>query len=237
MRRVAGHLAGRLVGYLRSGLTLPGVSLIDLGWRGSFDVSSPAFQNQLQRKRIMVPPGFRFYHPDLCSYHEPIRAFFEPATKHRDSVSSLMVQARKDCDVLVGVRVRRDVEHHWWRQGAYYYDQTTTSIWSKESPGSSRPNGSDSWVCGNELLDLESTTKRPLTHGTGVRVEDLYALAKCEFLLGPPSTFSSWASFYGDVPRYVVMEPRQPLTHEAFLADHALDSTDQGLAPRTGKRT
>jgi hypothetical protein len=235
-RRVAGHLAGRLAGYLRSGRTLPGVSLIDLGWRKTLDVSSPAFQNQLRHKRIMVLSGFRFYHPDLWSYREPIRAFFEPATKHRNSASSLLLQARKDCDVLVGVHVRRDVTYQWWRQGTYYYDQTTyidliervSRLFSTERVGF--------LVCGNERLDLESTTERPLTHGTGVRVEDLCALAKCDYLLGPPSTFSSWASFYGDVPRYVVMDPRQPLTLEAFLVDHTLDFSDQGLAPRSEKR-
>jgi hypothetical protein len=34
----------------------------------------------------------------------------------------------------------------------------------------------------------------------GSAVEDLYSLARCDYLLGPPSTFSLWASFYGNVP-------------------------------------
>ena len=31
-------------------------------------------------------------------------------------------------------------------------------------------------------------------------IEDLYALSICDYILGPPSTFSMWASFYGGVP-------------------------------------
>lgn len=29
---------------------------------------------------------------------------------------------------------------------------------------------------------------------------DLYCLSKCDLIVGPPSTFSGWASFYGSVP-------------------------------------
>jgi len=31
-------------------------------------------------------------------------------------------------------------------------------------------------------------------------VEDLYALAECDYIIGPPSTYTLWASFYGDTP-------------------------------------
>ena len=34
----------------------------------------------------------------------------------------------------------------------------------------------------------------------GVPVEDLYALAACDYVLGPVSSFTQWASFYGSKP-------------------------------------
>ena len=39
----------------------------------------------------------------------------------------------------------------------------------------------------------------------GTALEDLHALAGCDYLIGPPSTFGAWASFHGDVPRYTIM--------------------------------
>jgi hypothetical protein len=36
--------------------------------------------------------------------------------------------------------------------------------------------------------------------GSGPPVNDLWTLSKCDFVFGPPSTFSQWASFYGKVP-------------------------------------
>ena len=31
-------------------------------------------------------------------------------------------------------------------------------------------------------------------------ITDLYCMASCDGIIGPPSTFSQWASFYGKVP-------------------------------------
>jgi hypothetical protein len=42
--------------------------------------------------------------------------------------------------------------------------------------------------------------------GTGHLIEDLYSLAQCDFLAGPPSTFTLWASFYGKVPLYMAKD-------------------------------
>jgi hypothetical protein len=235
LRRVAGHLAGRLNGHLRSGASLPGVGSVDLGWRGTCEVSSPAFQSELRRKRVMVLSGFRFYHRDLWSYRESLRAFFEPAHKHRDGVSSLLLRARQDCDVLIGVHIRRGAEYRRWRQGAYYYDQATYIDLIDRASGLFSTERVGFLVCGNERLDPQSLAEVPNTRGTGVTVEDLYSLAECDYLIGPPSTFSSWASYYGAVPRYVVTDPRRPLTLEAFSVDRELDFSDQGLAPRTEK--
>ena len=33
-------------------------------------------------------------------------------------------------------------------------------------------------------------------------VGDLYALARCDYIMGPPSTYTQWASFYGNAPLF-----------------------------------
>jgi hypothetical protein len=38
----------------------------------------------------------------------------------------------------------------------------------------------------------------------GAPVEDMYVLASCNYIIGPNSTFSHWASFWGAVPLHVL---------------------------------
>jgi hypothetical protein len=47
-------------------------------------------------------------------------------------------------------------------------------------------------------------------------VEDLYLLSKCDYIMGPPSTFSGWASFYGNVPLYMLKEIDTKISDEIF---------------------
>lgn len=56
-------------------------------------------------------------------------------------------------------------------------------------------------VCSNETIDAANYPAELKIH-TGERhfITDLYCLAACDGIIGPPSTFSIWASFYGKIP-------------------------------------
>jgi hypothetical protein len=62
-------------------------------------------------------------------------------------------------------------------------------------------------VCSDESLDLSVFRPLDVVPGPGSPLRDLYALAGCDFLVAPPSTFSMWASFHGGVPLYQVVDP------------------------------
>ncbi|MCC8145120.1 MAG: glycosyltransferase, partial [Bacteroidales bacterium] len=46
--------------------------------------------------------------------------------------------------------------------------------------------------------------------------EDLYALSTCDYIIGPPSTFSLMAAFYEDANLYWIMDKNAPVTKESF---------------------
>jgi hypothetical protein len=48
-------------------------------------------------------------------------------------------------------------------------------------------------------------------------IADMYALSRCDAIIGPKSTFSAWSSFFGSVPRYVMRKgATQPERREDF---------------------
>ena len=114
-----------------------------------------------------------------------------------------MIQAkRQEVDVLVGVHLRR-TDFAEYQGGAYYFDDKAYANWMRQLT-----------VCA-ELAEqrvgflLSSDATVHLEHFDGFNVfripdalsiEDLHALSACDYIMGPPSTFSMWASFYGNVP-------------------------------------
>ncbi len=71
-------------------------------------------------------------------------------------------------------------------------------------------------ICSDEPIPEEPFEGLDFLRGPGQLVEDMYSLAGCHYLLGPPSTFTLWASFYGEVPRYSLARPPRSLSWDEF---------------------
>ena len=69
------------------------------------------------------------------------------------------------------------------------------------------------------MMAAGSEVSRVSKHlGSGDLIEDMYGFARCDYLIGPLSTFTMWASFYGGVPLNTIRFADQLLK----LADFAI---------------
>ena len=57
-------------------------------------------------------------------------------------------------------------------------------------------------VCSDEKIPDYISNLSNIYLTDGKEISDLYALSKCDYLIGVSSTFSGWASFHGEVPLY-----------------------------------
>jgi hypothetical protein len=57
-------------------------------------------------------------------------------------------------------------------------------------------------VCSDEPRRQDEFPGLSVGFGPGSPMGDLYSLAKCDYILGPSSSYSQWASFYGNKPLY-----------------------------------
>jgi hypothetical protein len=55
-----------------------------------------------------------------------------------------------------------------------------------------------------------------LTFPDGNPGEDLCLLSHCDYLIGPPSTFTLIASMYRDTPLYWIIDAQEQLTADSF---------------------
>ncbi|MFH0343649.1 MAG: hypothetical protein ACHBNF_16335 [Chromatiales bacterium] len=198
---------------------------------GACELGSPAISSLIEGSRLVLLRdwGFR-YAVGVPKYGKLIRAFFVPVARHRDAIAAILRRARADCDLLVGVHVRHG-DYRRFLSGRYYFDypeyahlmRRVRDIFPSHrlgflvcSDGAPRPND----FPGGLRIYVSS----------GVAVEDLYALAGCDLLIGPPSTFTQWASFYGKVPLYHAWSPDAAPTRDDFaVADLGLISFTQRM--------
>ncbi len=57
------------------------------------------------------------------------------------------------------------------------------------------------WLSSDEPLNIHNFKNFDIYFDSQPHfITDLYTLAQCDYIIGPPSTYSMWASFYGNVP-------------------------------------
>ncbi len=185
------------------------------------ELRSPQFQALLSRPLLLLA-GWRFVDLALFDKHaDQLRRFFQPAAPHRENVAALLQSCRDDTDVLVGVHIRRG-DYKDFAGGRFFYSHQVYADLMCRTQALFPKQRVRFLLCSNEPVPAECFQSVDYRLGTNHLVEDLYALAGCDFLLGPESTYSMWASFYGQVPLYRVYEPDKTITQDDFVIRNGL---------------
>jgi len=152
----------------------------------------------------------------LRKYAQEIRQYFTPLKKYTTNVFKLISSLRKDADIIIGVHIRQgDYAQH--QKGRYFYH---TEQYVKVM-GSVKQlfNGQKIkfLVCSNAEHDSSLFKDFDYYFGNNHIIEDMYALAECDYIIGPPSSYTRWASFYGDKPLYAIVDINKEPTLKDFV--------------------
>ena len=75
-------------------------------------------------------------------------------------------------------------------------------------------------VCTEEQLDLVELQEMNCVFPKSDAITDLYTLAQCDYLIASASTFSSWASYWGDIGIFTISDRnRRIVALEDFVAN------------------
>ena len=183
------------------GLTRYPFSIIRLrGVNTQCDLAGAEFAKAIKRSRPLLVDGWLFRSDTLLQQHAAeIRAHFRIQPEHERRVQNLVAGIRAQADIVVGVHVRHG-DYATYQGGRYFYQVSEYAAAMRRVRQQLAPRRVAFLVCGNARFEPGAFGGLPVVHGTGDVIEDLYAFAKTDLLMGPPSTFTLWASFYGDVP-------------------------------------
>lgn len=173
----------------------------------SYDLADPQFAQLRHSTWALIVEGWLFRDFDSFVKHSAaIREFFTPAAVHQQHIANALAEAKHDCDVLVGIHIRQG-DYAQWQGGKYYYDTATYAGLAHRAAAWWPGKRVKFLLCSNVAPDLSLFSGLHCALGPNHPLEDLYALAQCHYLMGPPSTYNMWASFYGEVPLYTIQDP------------------------------
>ena len=202
-------------------LPMPGVKIVGLHEAHTAEqrLDHEPYLDSLRTARVVIIGGWlelsqvRFEQPEL------IRAYFRPAEPHRAAVAALIATARAHCEVLIGVHVRRG-DYAGFLGGRYFFPLEAYEKNMRAAAALFPDRAVGFLICSAEPPGTLMTALPRTSCGTGLAIEDLYALAECDYLIGPPSTFSRWASFYGQKPIWEMHDAEsEPKLAEFLIRD------------------
>ena len=161
---------------------------------------------------------------------DEIRKLYAPNQNIVAEVKSVIERYRREDYFIIGVHIRRG-DYKTFEGGKYYFELDEY----KQHMQALCEVYKDKKVC------FAISTNEKIDHGffegleicqtaNATAIHDLYMLTQCDRIIGPLSTFSRWASFYGKVPLCFISKGNVIETDEAFsvITDfyHFADGTE-----------
>jgi hypothetical protein len=200
-------------------------------WEEVFPLDDPNFIASARRHRLAFVRGWLFRDQAAFEKHAAaIRDFFQPLAEHRENVAALIARARANADVLVGVHIRHGIinfanARHYWNPPEKYAE------WMSQIERLFPERRVAFLICSDVKQDPQVFSRFRTSFGNDHIIEDMYSFAACDYIFGPPSTYTMWASFYGEVPlRLVTSSDWEPRLEDFRIEDvcqprHTLDAT------------
>ncbi|PWS28924.1 hypothetical protein DHW03_03560 [Pedobacter yonginense] len=189
-----------------------------------FDLNRADFVEDATKRRVLVQ-GWMFRDPNNVRKHRDlICKFFKPVEPYYSAVEKEINEAKLAADVLIGVHIRRG-DYATFVGGKWYYSDEQYAQMMQQLVNEYAEIGKTCafFICSNEVVDLSHYKGLTVLIKERHFIIDLYSLAKCDAIIGPPSTFSQWAAFYGQKPLTMILSGDQqmgfPKYNDSFLPE------------------
>jgi hypothetical protein len=155
---------------------------------------------------------------------------YELFLKHQEEIKNLFAfkksitqkldyQLKSHQNLKIGVHIRRG-DYVRWHSGKYFFtDEEYLKI--LKSFLSKLHQKVDVIIFTNDdrlnkSIYTQNLNNIEVTFANGNQAQDLYYLSNCDYIIGPPSTFSLMASFYNHKPLYWIYDKDLPINPQSF---------------------
>lgn len=188
------------------------------GWfKCDIDMGSPEFLDLERHTSLLFCGIWLFRDKEALNKHaDTIRRFFRPVAKWREPAEKCVAAVREGADRLVAVHMRL-TDYAKFEGGKYFYSSTDYRRWMEQT-AALHAGRTRFLLFSDAMPPIEAFAGLDALPGPEHPVSAMHAMSLCDAIIGPPSTFSGWASFMGRVPRLQLKSRDQVAREEYFIA-------------------
>jgi len=182
-----------------------------------YDLNGENYRRLLDEGDAVFVKGWKFRDDEhLVAAHLAIAEYFTPVEEIRLNAERAVSEARSQGDFVIGVHIRQG-DYKDWKGGIHYFETEQYAHWMRQTSALYPARKTVFMICASDLIDFRKFDGLTVASGPGEVVADQHALSLCDAIMGPPSTFSTWASYRGRTPLCMLQHHKQEVMERDFV--------------------
>ena len=177
-----------------------------------FDLNQEDFI-QRAKSKILFLKGW-YFGDDLNNIksRKYLQKIWTPNESIRVKINSKLTEIRKTAEIVIGVHIRRG-DYRQFNGGIWYYEDEVyrNFLLNIQSFPELKDRRISFLICSHGLIDEKNFPGLHVITESRHFMEDLYLLSGSDYIIGPPSTYSMWASYYGEKPLLQIVNKNQTI--------------------------
>lgn len=190
--------------------------VVALDWDESVDLESKDFLEIALNTHFLFVTGWKFRsNIGVLKNIDLIRLYFKPQKKYLININSNLTHTNNNSLIRVGVHIRYGDYRYMWG-GSHFFELDVYKNLMRQIVDLFHLKKVIFFISCNENLDQKIFSEFEFEFASGHELEDLYALSMCNYIFGPHSSYSLWASYYGNTPLYVLWDSNKKISIPDF---------------------
>ena len=162
----------------------------------------------IKKNKIIIINAWDIRCPNsLKMVGQTVKNLLQPASSYLKKANSFVTHLKNSYNCLVGIHVRRG-DYKTYLGGKHFHSWETYQKWILEVKKVLEKKGFNNVgiiLCSDDIPPPKILNNSAI-HFTEQNhfMIDLYTLILCDYIIGPPSSFGTWISWYGNVPRLII---------------------------------
>jgi hypothetical protein len=183
-----------------------------------------SYKVKLKQSRLLFVKGWSFRVPELATrYHDHfVKKYTILHSLYSDNSLVKLIEHEKSLGtILIGVHVRKG-DYKSWKGGLHFYQDSVYENCIKELRNQLSIEDKNIRIqfiiFSNEKITMAA--EPDIIYSMNPWYLDQLLMSRCDYLIGPPSTFTIWASYIGKVKYYHIENASDPIHLEKFHYHH-----------------
>jgi hypothetical protein len=175
---------------------------------------------QINQKKINLIKYWNVNCANSLQIHQnKLKDYLRPNDGFVVTAEKIINELKSKYDCLVGTHARRG-DYSTYLDGIHYHSWESYLHWANQTKQVLEKSGQKNVgivLCSDEVPPSTASKNKDVYFNSSIEVMvDIHILTLCDYNLGPPSSFGTWISWFGKVPRLVVHNNTEITSLEQF---------------------